>query len=82
MQPPLVHLERLHYPLGRRLVEQEALSIFGWVMLAAVVSMVTNIGVNYVLIFGKFGMPALGAIGFTAAGIGGIWVLISILRSK
>ncbi|MBN2674188.1 MAG: MATE family efflux transporter, partial [Deltaproteobacteria bacterium] len=57
------------------------------VMLAAVISMVTNVGLNYMLIFGKFGMPALGirgaAIGTIAAGFVGIVVLfLAYLRKS
>jgi ubiquinone biosynthesis protein len=29
-----------------------------------------------------FGLPALGVLGFTAAGIGGLWVLISIWKTS
>jgi MATE family multidrug resistance protein len=51
------------------------------VMVAAFVSMVANIGLNYVLIFGKFGMPALGlrgaAYGTILGGLLGLAVLIA-----
>jgi len=51
------------------------------VMVAAVVSMIANIGLNYVLIFGKFGVPALGirgaAYGTILGGLLGLSVLIS-----
>lgn len=57
------------------------------IMLAAVISMVTNVGLNYVLIFGKFGLPALGirgaAYGTIVAGIIGIVVLfLSYIRKS
>ncbi|MCB1744320.1 MAG: ubiquinone biosynthesis protein UbiB, partial [Gammaproteobacteria bacterium] len=29
-----------------------------------------------------FGLPLLGAVGFIASGIGGLWVLISIFRGR
>lgn len=51
-----------------------------FVMFAAIVSMIINICFNYVLIFGKFGMPALGikgaAIGTLIGGFSGLLVLI------
>lgn len=50
------------------------------VMIAALVSMVVNIGVNYILIFGRLGVPAMGiegaAIGTIIAGFCGLLVLL------
>ncbi len=49
-------------------------------MIAALTSMVLNVGLNYILIFGKFGFPALGiagaAIGTMIAGAAGLLVLV------
>lgn len=51
------------------------------VMVAAFVSMVANTGLNYVLIFGKFGLPAMGiqgaAYGTILGGLLGLAVLIA-----
>ena len=56
------------------------------VMLAAMVSMITNVGLNYMLIFGKFGFPALGirgaAIGTILAGVAGVVVLATSYLGK
>jgi len=56
------------------------------VMIAAIVSMTSNIVLNYILIFGKFGCPALGiqgaAIGTILGGLCGIGVLFSTYFSK
>jgi MATE family multidrug resistance protein len=57
------------------------------VMLAAVVSMTANVGLNYVLIFGKLGFPALGingaAIGTIIAGALGVAILaVAYLRRQ
>ena len=50
------------------------------VMVAAVVAMTTNVGLNYVLIFGKFGVPAMGirgaAYGTILGGLLGLAVLV------
>ncbi len=54
----------------------------GYVMVAAALSMVINVGVDYVLIFGKFGAPALGikgaALGTIIGGFTGLSVLAII----
>lgn len=51
------------------------------VMVASVVAMVANVGLNYVLIFGKFGVPALGirgaAYGTILGGLLGLSVLVT-----
>lgn len=57
----------------------------GFVMIAAFISMVVNIGADYILIFGKFGAPALGikgaAFGTIIGGITGTCILaIMFLR--
>lgn len=50
------------------------------VMIASVVSMLVNVGANYVLVFGHFGFPALGirgsAYGTIAGGVCGLLVLM------
>lgn len=56
------------------------------IMVAAVVSMCVNIIVNYILIYGKFGFPALeirgAAIGTIVASISGVSVLASVYFGK
>ena len=57
------------------------------VMLAAVVSMTINVGLNYVLIFGKFGFPKLGIVGaaygtIIAGGVGVLVLVASYFRKK
>ncbi len=51
------------------------------VMIAAILSMIVNVGVNYVLIFGKFGVAPMGirgaAIGTIIGGVSGLLVLIA-----
>lgn len=50
------------------------------IMIAAFTSMLLNVGLNYILIFGKFGCPALGirgaAFGTIAAGAIGLLIII------
>ncbi len=54
----------------------------GYVMIAAIVSMIVNIAANYVLIFGKLGFPSLGirgaAVGTIIGGFSGVMVLFLI----
>jgi MATE family, multidrug efflux pump len=56
------------------------------VMIATFVSLVVNIGANYVLIFGKFGFPALGirgaAYGTILGGVVGLAVLVSAYLTR
>ncbi|MET0291641.1 MAG: MATE family efflux transporter [Steroidobacteraceae bacterium] len=54
----------------------------GWtrpVMYTAVVGLVTNVALNWVLMYGHFGMPALGAVGTGYATAITWWVLFAIL---
>ena len=51
----------------------------GWtrpIMWAALLGLVTNIGGNYVFMYGKFGMPALGAVGCGVATALVQWVML------
>jgi MATE family multidrug resistance protein len=54
----------------------------GWtrpVMYTAVIGLTTNIFLNYVFMYGKFGAPALGAVGTGVATAITYWVLFAIL---
>lgn len=49
------------------------------VMVATIAAMIVNVGLDYVLIFGKFGMPAMGIQGAALATISGAFVAVIIL---
>ena len=49
------------------------------VMVAAILANAVNIGLNYVLIFGHFGVPALGIVGAAIGTVGGVAVESAIL---
>jgi MATE family multidrug resistance protein len=86
LAPQRLYFDILIYAVGIGLLRHCLSSFFSgsgrtrMVMLSAMVAMVVNIGMNYVLIFGKFGMPALGirgaAYGTITGGVCGLVVLV------
>ena len=48
-------------------------------LIAAIASALTNTGLNYILIFGKLGAPALGVQGAAIASVAGQWVNVLIV---
>jgi MATE family multidrug resistance protein len=86
LAPQRVYFDILVYAVGIGLLRHCLSSFFSGsgrtrvVMLSAMVAMVVNIGMNYVLIFGKFGIPALGirgaAYGTITGGVCGLAVLV------
>jgi MATE family multidrug resistance protein len=55
----------------------EGLSITRPSMLISFAGLLVNIGVNYVLVFGKLGMPALGGVGCGIATAATMWVMMA-----
>jgi MATE family multidrug resistance protein len=49
------------------------------IMLFGIVGLVTNVGANYVLIYGKLGFPALGAVGCGLASALALWAMFGCL---
>ena len=86
LEPQRIYFDILLYAVGVGLLRNCLSSFFSgigrtrMVMLSALTAMVVNIGLNYILIFGKFGLPALGirgaAYGTIIGGICGMAVLI------
>ncbi len=84
--PQRVYFDILVYAVGVGLLRHCLSSFFSGsgrtrvVMLSAIVAMVVNIGMNYVLIFGKFGLPAMGirgaAYGTITGSVCGLTVLV------
>jgi MATE family multidrug resistance protein len=87
LAPQRTYFDILLYAVGVSLLRNCLSSFFSGigrtrvVMLSAITAMVVNIGMNYVLIFGKFGLPALGirgaAYGTIIGGICGLGVLVA-----
>ncbi len=54
----------------------------GWtrpIMYAAIISLVVNVFGNWVLMYGKFGFPALGAVGCGVASAIAMWVMLGVM---
>ena len=83
--PQKLYFDILLYGTGIVLVRNCFSSFFSGVgrtkvvMAAAVTAMSVNIGLNYVLIFGKFGMPALGIRGAAFGTITGSLCALAVL---
>jgi len=56
------------------------------VMVSMIITMLVNVGMNYILIFGKFGLPAMGirgaALGTLTGGLVGVLILFAAYFSK
>jgi MATE family multidrug resistance protein len=84
--PQRAYFDILVYAVGVGLLRHCLSSFFSGsgrtrvVMLSAIVAMVVNVGMNYALIFGKFGLPALGirgaAYGTITGSVCGLGVLV------
>jgi MATE family multidrug resistance protein len=91
LEPQRAYFDILVYAVGVGLVRNCLSSFFSGigrtrvVMLSAITAMVVNIQMNYILIFGKFGLPALGirgaAYGTIIGGICGLAVLVAAYLS-
>ena len=92
LEPQRVYFDILVYAAGVGLLRNCLSSFFSgigrtrMVMLSAITAMVVNILMNYVLIFGKFGFPALGirgaAYGTIVGGVCGLAVLVAAYLSR
>jgi MATE family multidrug resistance protein len=86
LAPQCTYFGILIYAVGVSLLRNTLSSFFSGigrtrvVMLSAITAMIVNMGTNYVLIFGKFGLPALGirgaAYGTILGGVCGLGVLV------